>query len=73
MLLAALTLAARFSVGQEAPPYGPPITLDQAKKAVAAAESEALKNQWNVVIAISDFTVFHGGHSECRTVCRVHD
>ena len=35
-------------------PYGAPLTLDQAKKAMAAAESEAKKNNWNVVIAIVD-------------------
>ena len=26
------------------PPYGPPITFDAAKKAIAAAEAEAKKN-----------------------------
>ncbi len=36
------------------PPYGPPITLDQAKKAMVAAEAEARKNNWNVVIVIVD-------------------
>jgi glc operon protein GlcG len=30
------------------------LTLDGAKKAAAAAEAEALKNGWNVVIAITD-------------------
>jgi hypothetical protein len=35
-------------------PYGMPITLEQAKKAMAAAEAEARKNNWNVVIAIVD-------------------
>lgn len=39
-------------------PYGSPITLDQAKKAMAAAEAEAVKNKWNLVIAIVD----SGGH-----------
>lgn len=39
-------------------PYGAPITLEQAKKAVAAAEAEARKNNWNVVIAVLD----SGGH-----------
>lgn len=34
------------------PAYGAPITLDQAKAAVAAAEAEASKNGWNMVIAI---------------------
>ncbi len=35
-------------------PYGPPITYDMAKKAMAAAEAEATKNQWAVAIAIVD-------------------
>ncbi|HEV8436548.1 MAG TPA: heme-binding protein [Methylomirabilota bacterium] len=35
-------------------PYGSPISLDQAKKAMAGAEAEARKNNWNVVIAIVD-------------------
>lgn len=40
-----------------ATPYGS-LTLEQAKKAVAAAEAEARKNSWNVVIAVLD----SGGH-----------
>jgi len=36
------------------PPYGPAITLEQAKKAMAGAEAEARKNNWNVVIVILD-------------------
>jgi glc operon protein GlcG len=39
-------------------PYGSPITLDQAKKVMNAAEAEAKKNNWNVVIAVLD----SGGH-----------
>ena len=35
-------------------PYGPPITLDQAKHAMAAAELEAAKNSWQVAITILD-------------------
>jgi glc operon protein GlcG len=35
-------------------PYGPPITLDQAKRAMAAAELEATKNSWQVAITILD-------------------
>ncbi|MEZ4702554.1 MAG: heme-binding protein [Rhodothermales bacterium] len=40
------------------PPYGVSITLDQAKIVMAGAEAEALRNNWNVVIAILD----SGGH-----------
>src|SRR5262249_11902583 len=39
-------------------PYGPPISLETAKKAMAAAEAEAKKNNWPVVISIID----SGGH-----------
>src|ERR1700685_1319919 len=35
-------------------PYGPPITLDQAKRAMAAAELEAAKNSWQGAITILD-------------------
>jgi glc operon protein GlcG len=35
-------------------PYGSPITLEQAKKVMAASEAEATKNKWNVVITILD-------------------
>jgi glc operon protein GlcG len=36
------------------PAYGPVITLDQAKRAMAAAELEAAKNSWQVAITILD-------------------
>jgi uncharacterized protein GlcG (DUF336 family) len=36
------------------PPYGPPITLDDAKRAMAAAELEAAKNSWQVAVTILD-------------------
>src|SRR5436305_12806431 len=39
--------------------YGPPITLDQAKKAITAAEAKARQNNWDVVISIVD----SGGHA----------
>jgi glc operon protein GlcG len=35
------------------PPYGNPITLDQAKKAADAAEAEAKKNSWLMAIAVT--------------------
>src|SRR5277367_7156194 len=44
-------------------PYGPPITLDQAKRAMAASELEAAKNSWQVAITILDsggnLVIFH--------------
>jgi glc operon protein GlcG len=36
------------------PPYGPPITLDMAKRVMSAAELEAAKNSWTVAITILD-------------------
>ncbi|GAA0582128.1 hypothetical protein GCM10009416_20690 [Craurococcus roseus] len=39
-------------------PYGMPIAMDAARKAMAAAEREATENNWNVAIAIVD----SGGH-----------
>ena len=40
------------------PPYGPPIGIENARKVMAAAEAEAVKNNWAVVIVIID----SGGH-----------
>lgn len=56
----AFVLAAAFPAqSQTMPPdYGPPIGLETARKAMAAAEAEAAKNNWPVVIAIID----SGGH-----------
>lgn len=36
------------------PAYGAPITLEQAKTAIAAAEAESKKNGWNHVFAVVD-------------------
>ena len=44
--------AAGFASAQT--PYGAPISLEQAKKAVAAAEAEAKKNNWPVAIVVVD-------------------
>jgi glc operon protein GlcG len=59
-LACALALSAMPAAAQQAqqaattPPYGGPITLDQAKRAMAAAELEAAKNTWQVAITILD-------------------
>ena len=59
LALAAFLFAGPAVAQQSAPPpYGAPITLDLAKKVVAAAEAEAVKNNWQVSIAIID----SGGH-----------
>jgi glc operon protein GlcG len=36
------------------PPYGPPIGIEGARAVMAAAEAEAAKNNWAVVISIID-------------------
>ena len=56
--LAALACASLATLAQTPPPYGLPITLEQAKKAMVAAEAEARKNNGLVVITIVDT----GGH-----------
>ena len=54
VLGAVLVFGAASASAQAPPPYGPPITLEQAKKALAGAEAEALKNKWQMVIVILD-------------------
>jgi glc operon protein GlcG len=60
----AIALAAAFPAtfaaqAQTMPPdYGPPIPFETARKAMAAADAEAAKNNWPVVVAIID----SGGH-----------
>ena len=55
LLVAVVVLVAVGSAGAQAPPpYGAPISIEQAKKAMAGAEAEAKKNNWPVVIAILD-------------------
>jgi len=36
------------------PAYGAPITLEQARAAIAGAEAESTKNGWNHVFAVVD-------------------
>jgi glc operon protein GlcG len=55
----AIALTAISALAQTTPPpYGPPIGIENARKVMAAAEAEAVKNNWAVVIAILD----SGGH-----------
>ena len=42
------------AVAQMPNPYGLPITLENARKAAAPALAEAVKNNWNVAVAIVD-------------------
>jgi glc operon protein GlcG len=50
----ALVVSAKVARAQDAPPYGPQITLETARKVAAAAEVEARKNNWRMAIAIVD-------------------
>jgi len=50
----AQTPAAAPAAPPPAPPYGVGIGFDAAKKALAAAEAEAKKNNWIVAIAVVD-------------------
>jgi uncharacterized protein GlcG (DUF336 family) len=55
--LAAGPASAQQPAGTQQPaplPYGPPITLEQAKRVMAAAELEAAKNSWQVAVTILD-------------------
>ena len=59
MALFAATAFAVDARSQGAPPeYGPGMTLEVAQKAVAAAQAEAKKNNWNMAIAVTT----NGGH-----------
>jgi len=50
----AVALTAGAAGAQAPPEYGAPITNEQAKKVMAGAEAEAVKNKWPVVITILD-------------------
>jgi glc operon protein GlcG len=56
LLVAATILLCAVSAGaQQMPnPYGPSITLENAKKSAAAALAEARKNNWTMALAIVD-------------------
>jgi hypothetical protein len=52
-IVGAASLCAVATLAQ-AQAYGPPITLEQAIKAMAGAEAEAKKNNWSMTIVILD-------------------
>ena len=62
IVAAALLVGVAVPAGAQQPPpppttpYGPPIGLEAAKKAMAAAEGEAVKNNWPMAIVILDST-----------------
>jgi len=60
LLFASVPIGAQQPASPPPPqiPYGAPINFEQAKKVMAGAEAEAMKNKWNMVIAVLD----SGGH-----------
>jgi len=62
IVAAALLVGVAVPAGAQQPlppptiPYGPPIGLEAAKTAMAAAEAEAVKNNWPMAIVILDST-----------------
>jgi glc operon protein GlcG len=54
LIVGVVPLGAMTVYAQEPMPYGPALTLEQAKGIMAGAEAEAEKNNWPVVIAIVD-------------------
>jgi glc operon protein GlcG len=52
--IALFILSLSFCCAAQAQSYGPNVTLEQAKSALAAAEAEAVKQNLNVAIAIVD-------------------
>lgn len=54
IIVAALLSLASFAGFAQMPQYGASINLEMARKAIAAAQAEARKNNWPVAIAIVD-------------------
>lgn len=52
--LAALLFLPLGAMAQTPPPVGVPITLETARKVIAAAEAEARRNDWQMAIAVVD-------------------
>jgi glc operon protein GlcG len=55
LIVAMFTFCALGTESQMLPnPYGPPISVESAKKVAAAALAEAVKNKWNMAVAVVD-------------------
>ena len=71
-VVAGLAMAsfAIVAAAQDRPPYGPDVTLDQAKKIAAGANAESRKNNWRMAIAIVDnhgFLVYYERMDDTQT------
>jgi glc operon protein GlcG len=49
-----IVLFAAAAAAQERPPYGPDVSLEQAKQIAAGAAAESKKNGWRMAIAVVD-------------------
>src|SRR5882762_9732116 len=56
LLVMLFALCASSALAQMPNPYGAPISLESAKKAAAAAEAEARKNNWKMAFAVTDIS-----------------
>jgi glc operon protein GlcG len=54
VLVLMLTACATGASAQAPNPYGLPVSVENAKKAAAAAIAEARKNNWNMAVAVVD-------------------
>ena len=54
MLLTSVLAISQMLAAQAPTPYGAPISLENAKKAAAPALAEAVKNHWNMAVAVVD-------------------
>ncbi len=53
-ILFVLVFSGSIATAQMPNPYGEPISLENAKKAAAAAIAEARKNNWTMAVAVTD-------------------
>jgi glc operon protein GlcG len=53
-LVVILTLSIQANAQSTFPPYGAPISLDNASKLITVAKAEATKNKWNLAIVVVD-------------------
>jgi uncharacterized protein GlcG (DUF336 family) len=53
-ILFVLVFSGSMATAQMPNPYGPPVSLENAKKAAAAALAEAHKNNWTMAVAVTD-------------------
>ena len=56
LLVMLFAVCASSALAQMPNPYGAPISLENAKKAAAAAEAEARKNNWKMAFAVTDIS-----------------